>query len=164
MSKLIMVTNAFELTNDMVEIKELSMSSLCYDERLNMVIPLMTESQVANNFEILIKNYVESFCALTMEHINSKAGTMVSNGFLPVGIEPLFMRNALNPAIIIPELEERGIPYYQIKATSPIDSRYEMRSEASMHDIWVNKLDAATIVNKKPHQITALDLLEELLP
>lgn len=163
MSKKIMVTQGFELTGVLVEIKELEMESLVYDERLNMVIPKTKIMDLSNNLVALIKNYVQSFCTLTQEHINTRAGTMVSNGFLPVGLEPLFLRNAFNPEFIIPELEARHIPYYQLKASSPIDSRYESRNEAGMHDIWVNKLDAAKIINKKPHQISTMDLLEELL-
>lgn len=159
MGKTVMVTRGFELTEERVEVARMDLNKYTYDDRMEMLVL----RNVVENVDplMLYRTYVQSFCETINRNRNCKPAYMTACGFLPVGIEPLILCNRVNKEYIIPVLFEKGIEYFQLKPMSPVLSSYEPTSAMAVsHDIWINKLDAAKLVGKPPHNVTALDVLE----
>ena len=158
----VMVSQFYELSDDMRDMGELDFrEEYLYDPRLKIAIPKAHIMQ--NNIPQLYANYLSTFCELVNRHGDSRPGMLTACGFLPVGVEPVALSGEINGQVIIPALEKHNIPYYFQKQMSPVSSKFERINEANGHDIWVSKLDAATVVNKPPHNIRVIDLLEAIL-
>lgn len=159
MGKTVMITRGFELTEDRVEVARMDLNRYSYDDRMEM---LVLRNVLENGDPIqLYRTYVRSFCETINRNRNCKPAYMTACGFLPIGVEPIVMCGHINKPLIVPILFERGIDYFQLKPMSPVLSSYEPTSAMAVsHDIWVNKLDAANLVGKPPHNVTALDVLE----
>lgn len=162
MSKEVMVTNMYELTEERGELRQFdTANAYCYDARLDMIMP--NKNIRGDTVRDIIFNYTKSFCTLVNMNPNCKPAYLTACGFLPIGIEPTVFTKMVTIPVIIPGLTELGVPFFYQKPMSPCDSRFELTNDSASHDIWVNKLDAAKIVNKPPHMITALDVLEVLM-
>lgn len=161
MAKLVMITEAYELTSEMAEINKIDTTrTYVYDARLDMVMP---RANIANNISKLVRNYVTSFCELTNRNPSCRPGYMTACGFLPVGLEPTLLTGRLINSVIVEGLQELGVEFYYHKPMSPLNNGFEIANDSATHDVWVNKMDAAKIVNKPIHNITALDVLEVLI-
>lgn len=159
MAKTVMKTKMFELTEDYVELSKVNLDSYTYDDRMDMIIPTFMK----NNPIEVYKQYVRSFCELINRDHSCRPSYMPACGFLPVGVEPTMMCGMINRDFLIPMLHENDVTYFMLKPMSPVRSSYEPTGAmATSHDIWVNKLDAAKLVHKPAHNITALDVLEAL--
>lgn len=160
-SKKIMMTSCYELTGDMVELKSLKNmdKNYVYDARLEMVMPRTNLDRIGE----IIVNYHQSFCELVNRDPSCRPAMLTANGFVPVGIEPTVLVNKMFSFNIKRKLESLGIPCFYYKQLSPLSTSFEYKDDVSAHDVWVNKIDAAEVLGKRPHEIRAIDLLEVAL-
>lgn len=162
MSKMIRLTNFFEYPG--VEVTAKDYDSLVYvcDDRLNVAVPAAVVTQ--ENMIPLYKAYVKHFCAELNQSRGSRIKYLAECGFLPIGVEPNMFAGQINTRYLIPNLRRHAIPYFQMAPSSPVSMIFQsFTASTETRDIWVNKIDAAKVVKKPIHNITASDLLEVLL-
>lgn len=159
MSKTVMITKMFELTEEFIEFSKVDLDAYTYDDRMDMIIPNFMRSNPIDVY----KQYVRSFCELVNRDHSCRPSYMTACGFLPIGVEPTVMCGMINRDFLIPMLHDKDVEYFMLKPMSPVRSGYEPTGAmATSHDIWINKLDAAKLVSKPAHNISALDVLEAL--
>lgn len=158
MGKMVMVTKGFELTEDMIEVSRMNTEKYLYDDRMEMAVLCTITS--ADPVKVY-RTYVQSFCEMINRNRNCKPAYLTACGFLPIGVEPTILCGKINKDFIMPRLFEEGVDYFQLKPMSPVLASYQpTASMATSHDVWISKIDAAKIVKKPAHNITALDVLE----
>ena len=156
----VILTSDYTITDNIKEFTEVRQLGK-YEDRLDMI--LLPEGQEMP-YETLYVNYLKSFTTFLNDNPNSRPAYLSACGFIPIGIEPLFLCGRINSTMILPALRAKGIEYFQIRPMSPTRSSYVPSGPmAASHDIWVSKIDAEKVVKKSVWNITSLDLLEALL-
>lgn len=162
MSSIIRLTEFFEYPGTEVTAREFDTKYYACDDRLNVAVPFNIIT--GDNMLALYKAYVKFFCSELNASRNSRIKYLAECGFLPIGIEPNMFAGRINNPLLIPSLRKNGIPYFQMAPSSPVAMLFQSTvASTSTRDIWVNKIDAARVVNKPIHNITATDVLEVLL-